>query len=96
MQTIILHYFCAFNYNLYRHFPQVLFSVFSEYIEKFTMAYWFVSIFSKKCSIFNSYDNKGTNLLYVPGKKHFLLLILFLIYFNMKEKCVENILLILF
>ena len=55
-----------------------------------------MSIFSKKCSIFNSYDNKGTNLLYVPGKKHFLLLILFLIYFNMKEKCVENILLILF
>jgi len=48
MQTIILHYFCAFNYNLYRHFPQVLFSVFSEYIEKFTIAYWFCVYFLQK------------------------------------------------
>ena len=96
MQTIILHYFCAFNYNLYRHFPQVLFRFFQNILKSLQWLTGFVSIFSKKCSIFNSYDNKGTNLLYVPGKKHFLLLILFLIYFNMKEKCVENILLILF
>ena len=77
-------------------FHKRFFCFFQNILKSLQWLTGFVSIFSKKCSIFNSYDNKGTNLLYVPGKKHFLLLILFLIYFNMKEKCVENILLILF
>lgn len=77
-------------------FHKCFFQFFQNILKSLQWLTGFVSIFSKKCSIFNSYDNKGTNLLYVPGKKHFLLLILFLIYFNMKEKCVENILLILF
>ena len=52
----------------------------------------FVSIFHKICSIFNSFDNKDTNLLFVSAPKHkSRLLILFLNYFKIDKKCVENI-----
>mgnify|MGYP007079136934 CR=1 FL=1 len=45
--------------------------------------------------IFNIHDNKETNILFLfLLKKHFLLLILFLNYYKMNKKCVENILII--
>ena len=41
------------------------------------------------------FNNKETNILFLfLLKKHFLLLILFLNYYKMNKKCVENILII--
>ena len=39
----------------------------SKYLQRLTD---FVSIFHKICSIFNSFDNKDTNLLFVSAQKH--------------------------
>jgi len=70
MQIIILHYFMLliityiviFHKQFFRFFQNIL-----KYLQRLTD---FVSIFPEICSIFNSFDNKDTNLLIVSAKKH--------------------------
>ena len=72
-------------------FHKCFFQFFQNILKSLRWLTSFVSIFYKKCAFFNIHDNKETNLFFVSGKKHFLLLILFLNYYKMNKKCVENI-----
>lgn len=70
MQIIILHYFMPLIITYMVIFHKQFFCFFqniSKYLQWLTD---FVSIFHKICSIFNSLDNKDTNLLFVSAPKH--------------------------
>jgi len=84
---LIITYIVIFHKIFFRFFQNIL-----ESLQRLT---GFASIFYNKCAFFNIHDNKETNILFLfLLKKHFLLLILFLNYYKMNKKCVENILII--
>jgi len=70
MQIIILHYFMPLIITYIVIFHKQFFCFFQNISKCLQRLTDFVSIFHKICSIFNSFDNKDTNLLFVSAQKH--------------------------